>query len=64
VSYINTVTRWVEDSRARLALAQEGTAYFRECQKILQMNEALLADLQKVHEPKQRTFLREPGDET
>ncbi|MGC2234286.1 MAG: hypothetical protein WBA09_22485 [Candidatus Acidiferrum sp.] len=63
-TYIPRVEQWVQQAKERLATAQPGTMYHAECQKILEQDEALLADLQKIHEPKQASLLpREPGAE-
>ena len=62
MSFIPKVEQWVQQSKERLAQAREGTAYYAACKTVLEQNEALLADLKHIHEPRQKELLpREPG---
>ena len=63
MSHLKTVERWRDDVAAKIARVGPETEYGRELAQTLAMYEKLLAELREINQPKQRTLLREMGDE-
>jgi hypothetical protein len=63
MSHLKRVESWRDDVKAKIARVGPETEYGRELQKNLAMYEQLLAELREINQPKQRTLLREMGDE-
>jgi hypothetical protein len=64
VSHIRRVESWRDDVAAKIARVGPETEYGRELAQTLAMYERLLSQMREAREPKQRSFPREPGDET